>query len=111
MSVNGTMTDRQGARRRRRAPNLVAPSAAALFLLMLAFLAQRVAAGHDPVLGAAATVQLQRPMIERRVVRRVIIMTTVHGPARHVTATATAPVTSSETSSASAEPNPVTRSS
>jgi len=86
----------------------------ALFAIVVVFLADRVAAGTDPVLGAARSIQAPRPVIVRRIVRRVIVDTTVssrgHAGAGGTTVS-TAPVTTSQASSGATEPAPVTRSS
>jgi hypothetical protein len=66
----------RGRRGRGHAPALVAWSAAALFLALLALLATRVAAGEDPALrarAAAAPLPAKRVLIRRIYEKKVVI--------------------------------------
>jgi len=51
--------------------NLAAPTAAALFCVVLIFLAQQLRAGHDPAIGAGKPTSAATP--RQVVVRRVIV--------------------------------------
>ncbi|HEX7609882.1 MAG TPA: hypothetical protein VF380_04335 [Solirubrobacteraceae bacterium] len=86
-------------------------TSAALFLVLLVFLAQRVAAGKDPVLGVVHRAAAP-PLVVHRIVRRVIVETTIsahgHAPAA---SSSTAPEITSQSSSEPAVSAPVTRSS
>src|SRR5581483_5573412 len=91
-------------RRRRRGPLRVALASAALLAAVLVLLAARVAAGQDPVLKAAdANRPRPRHLVVRRIVRKVIVETTV--PARrHLHQEATVASSPVAVSSASVEP-------
>ncbi len=99
-------------RRRKQGPRTVILTSIALVALVATFLAQRIAAGTDPVLGAVRQVRTPRPVVVHRVVRRVIVETTVsaryHGRARTFSSS---PVIASQTSSGPVAAAPVTRSS
>ena len=62
--------------------NLAAPTAAALFCVVLIFLAQQLRAGHDPAIGAGKLTSAATP--RQVVVRRVIVTRVVDdaAPAR-----------------------------
>jgi hypothetical protein len=107
-------TEDAGAKRRRRRPRPYPTilTSLALFAIVVAVLAGRVAAGTDPVLGAMRHVVRPRPEIVRRIVRRVIIETTVPAHSRlgaRGTTVSSAPVTTAQ--SPELPPEPVTRSS
>ena len=100
-------------RRRKQGPLAVIATSILLFAVVGVLLAQRVAAGADPVLGPVRRVQAPRPVIERRIVRRVIVETIVSSHARGggVSSYSSSPVLTSQSSSGAAVPAPVTRSS
>ena len=79
-------------------------------MVLLIFLSQRVAAGKDPVLGAPRRMAAQ-PLVVHRIVRRVIVETTVHAHSSAAATSSTAPVITSQQSSEPAVAAPVTRSS
>jgi hypothetical protein len=83
----------------------------AVFCVLLVLLAERVAAGRDPVLGAPVAIREERPAVLRTIKRRVIVQTTVGGAHPHGRPSESAgPVVASATPVAEA-PAPVTRSS
>jgi len=102
------------AKRRRRKPRSYPTIVAsfAVFAVVLVLLGTRVAAGHDPVLGAVH-IRIPRPEIVRRIVRKVIVETTVatHAPGKQGTTVSSSPVTSVQSSGAEPAPALVTRSS
>lgn len=62
-------------RRRRPSPRGVVLSAIALFLTVFTLLAVQLASGHDPALGAGtATAAKPRPVVVKRVVKRVYVV-------------------------------------
>jgi hypothetical protein len=92
---DASASPRRNRRGRGHGPALVAWSAAALFLALLALLATRVAAGEDPALrarAAATPLPARRVLIRRVYERRVVI----HLPA---TAPPQAPQASQQVSS------------
>jgi hypothetical protein len=98
------------AKRRKPGPRGVVLASASLFLVMIVFLAQRVAAGKDPVLGAAHRVAVT-PLVVHRIVRKVIVETTIAAHSHAAAASySTAPEITSQSSGA-VVPAPVTRSS
>ncbi len=102
------------AKRRRRKPRSYPTIVASLavFAVVLVLLGARVAAGHDPVLGVVH-IRAPRPEIVRRIVRKVIVETTVasHARGKGGTTVSSSPVTSVQSSGAEPAPAPVTRSS
>ena len=90
----------------------IAVVSAALFAGTLVLLAERVAAGRDPILGRPVLAQKPRQVLIRKIRRRVIVETTIRTPGRStgVTSVASGPVVSGSTAMAEA-PAPVTRSS
>ncbi len=102
------------AKRRRRKPRSYPTIVASLavFAVVLVLLGARVAAGHDPVLGVLH-IRAPRPEIVRRIVRKVIVETTVasHAGGKGGTTVSSSPVTSVQSSGAEPVPAPVTRSS
>jgi hypothetical protein len=103
------------AKRKRRKPRSYPTivGSLAVFAVVLVLLGARVAAGHDPVLGAAREVRAPRPEIVRRIVRKVIVETTVasHARGKGGTTVSSSPVTSVQSSGAEPAPALVTRSS
>jgi hypothetical protein len=98
--------------RRKKGPRTVILTSIGLLAVMSTFLAQRVAAGTDPVLGAVRRVQAPQPVIVRRILRKVIIETTVSSHSRAgATSYSSSPVTTSQSSSGPEPAAPVTRSS
>ena len=107
-------TERAAApqRRRKPGPRMVIVTSIALLALITTFMAQRVAAGTDPVLGAVRRVTPPQPIIVRRIVRKVIVETTISSHSHAGTSSySSSPVISSQSSSGPAIPAPVTRSS
>lgn len=107
-------TERAAAPKRRRkpGPRIVILTSIAMLTLITTFLAQRVAAGTDPVLGAVRRVAPPQPIIVHRIVRKVIVETTVSSRAHAGTSSySSSPVTTSQSSSGPAISAPVTRSS
>jgi len=98
------------AKRRKPGPRGVVLASAALFLVLLVFLSQRVAAGTDPVLGAPRRLAAQ-PLVVHRIVKRVIVETTVHSRSHAAATYSASPVETSQQSSEPAAAAPVTRSS
>ena len=90
----------------------IAVVSAALFAGTLVLLAERVAAGRDPILGRPVLAQKPRQVLIRKVKRRVIVETTIRSPGRStgVTSVASGPVVSGQSAVVEA-PVPVTRSS
>jgi len=105
-----TTEPRTAAKRRKPGPKGVVLASAALFMVLLVFLSQRVAAGRDPVLGAPRRLAAQ-PLVVHRIVKRVIVETTVHSPSHAAPSYSTAPVVTSRQSSEPVAAAPVTRSS
>ena len=103
-----------GAKRRRRKPRSYPTIVASLavFAVVLVLLGARVAAGHDPVLGAVH-LRMRRPEIVRRIVRKVIVETTVSSRSRgkQGTTVSSSPMTTMQSSGSEPAPAPVTRSS
>jgi len=101
---------KRGRRKPRSFPTIVA--SLAVFAVVLVLLGARVAAGHDPVLGAVH-IRASRPEIVRRIVRKVIVETTVASHARDKggTTVSSSPVTSVRSSGVEPARAPVTRSS
>jgi len=97
----------------RRGPGLVplAGASLAMFAVMFVLLAERVAAGTDPVLSVAHR-SVARPVIVRRIVKRIVVDTTIrtHGHAK-VPALAESASPLSTSQSGGEAPAPVTRSS
>jgi hypothetical protein len=99
------------AKRRKPGPRGVLLASAALFMVLLIFLSQRVAAGKDPVLGAPRRLAAQ-PILVHHIVKRVIVETTIHTHSHAAAASySTSPEVTSQQSSESAVAAPVTRSS
>lgn len=102
-------------RPRKPGPRPVILTSIALFAVVMLLLAQRVAAGTDPVLGPARPAQRLQPVIVRRIVRRVIVETTVPAHAGvdpgSGTTVSSPPVTTSQAASGYVSAAPVTRSS
>lgn len=92
------MTDRPA--RVRRGPGVLRLAAASVALVAIVFilLAERVAAGSDPVLRVARRVPAH-PLVVHRIIRRVVIDTTIDSPggarAPSIT-TSSSPVSTSE---------------
>jgi len=109
----GAKTTESPSRPGRGGPGLavLAGTSAALVAVVFVLLAQRVAAGADPVLSAVRHAA-PRPVIVRRIVRRVVVDTTIHTRGRaapvHASESASPIVTSQSGGEA---PAPVTRSS
>ncbi|HXD54064.1 MAG TPA: hypothetical protein VN618_04860 [Solirubrobacteraceae bacterium] len=103
---------RPAAARSRGGMLRIALGSAALFAATLILLAERVAAGRDPVLGKPALAQAPRQVLVRKVKRRVIVETTIRSPGRSsgVTSVTGGPVVSGAAPVIEA-PLPVTRSS
>ena len=81
------------ARPRRPGPFPVVAASLALFLATFALLAFQLRAGRDPALGAtkaAPLAKVARPVIVRRIHRRIVVTRIVHDPAP-VAAPATTP--------------------
>lgn len=78
-------------------------------MVLLVFLSQRVAAGRDPVLGPARPAAT-RPLIVHRILRKVIVETTVPAHSHVASSASTAPEITSQ-ASGPAMAAPVTRSS
>ena len=106
-----TTERRPAAKRRKPGPKGVVLASAALFMVLLVSLSQRVAAGRDPVLGAPRRLAAQ-PLVVHRIVKRVIVETTVHAHSHAKATDSTAPViTSQQSSEPAVVAAPVTRSS
>jgi hypothetical protein len=108
---NTAMTDRSAAPR--RGPGVIRLAAASLALVAIVFilLAERVAAGSDPVLRSARRA-VPQPVVVHRIVRRVVIDTTITshgGSGSGRTTVSSSPVSTSESGGGVAAP--VTRSS
>lgn len=113
-AVAGMTTEHAAAPKRRRkpGPRMVILASIAMFALITTFMAQRVAAGTDPVLGAVRRVPPPQPVIVRRIMRKVIVETTVSSHSHEGTSSySSSPVTTSQSSSGPAITAPVTRSS
>lgn len=101
----------QARRTRRFGPFAVAAGSLALFAAMLVLLADRVAAGSDPVLGPPVAAPAPRKVLVRRVRKRVIVETTLPASGRApATSVSSGPVVAAAAPAAEA-PAPVTRSS
>ncbi|MHB8241522.1 MAG: hypothetical protein ACYDHN_05975 [Solirubrobacteraceae bacterium] len=100
------------ARKRKKGPRTVILTSIGLLVAIATLLAQRVAAGSDPVLGAVRLARAPQPVLVRHIVRRVIIETTVSSHS-HVDARtySSSPVITSQSSSGPKPAAPVTRSS
>ncbi len=110
---NTTMTEK-AASRPRRGPGIsrLAGTSVGLVAVVFVLLAQRVASGSDPVLKAARP-PAPRPVVLQRIVKRVVIDTTIrsHGHAGAAnTVVSSSPVTTSQSGGGEAAA-PVTRSS
>ena len=101
-------TDKPASKRNRQGPRSVILTTVALFATMMLLLAARVAAGTDPVLGPPRRSAQARPGVVHRILRTVIVETTIAAHSRRP-AVAASPVSVSQTSSGPEAP--VTRSS
>ena len=106
-----TTESRPSAPRRKPGSGSVVFGSVALFVVLLVFLSQRVAAGQDPVLGAPRHLAAQ-PIVVHHIVKRVILETMIHTHSHVASASySSSPVVTSQQSSESAAAAPVTRSS